>query len=214
MSARLPRPDRLRRGGLRLGAGLGALLALAALCFTGCTPKSPQTWALTDIKGYLPDLDFKLQTAGGKTVTAADLQGQVVALYFGYLHCPDVCPMTMARLAEALKQLGAEAKDVRVVFVSIDPYRDTPDLVAQYAQAFTPQGLGLTGSPEVIEKLAKVYRVAYQRDKPDKDGNYAVMHSKAVYLFDRQGHSRLMGTDNDKPESFAHDLKQLIAETP
>lgn len=210
MSVRLPRPTR----GPRIGAGLLAILALVALVLTGCAPKSAQTWALTDIKGYLPDLEFTLQTAGGKTVTAADLHGKVVALYFGYLHCPDVCPMTMARLAAAMKELGPEARDVRVVFVSIDPYRDTPDLVAQYAQAFTPQGLGLTGKPEVIEKLAKVYRVAYQRDKPDKDGNYAVMHSKAVYLFDRQGHSRLMGTDTNKPEEFAHDLKQLIAESP
>lgn len=189
-------------------------MALAAMLFAGCSPKASLKWDLTDIKGYLPNLNFKLQTAGDKTVTAADLHGKVVALYFGYLHCPDVCPMTMARLSSALKLVGPAADDVRVVFVSIDPYRDKPDLVAQYAKAFMPQGVGLTGDPAVIEKLAKVYRVAYQRDKPDKDGNYAVMHSKAVYLFDREGHSRLMGTDTNKPEEFAHDLKQLIAETP
>jgi protein SCO1/2 len=192
---------------------LGAAL-LATLLFAGCAPKTPQTWALTDIKGYLPDLKVQLQTAHGKTLTAADLRGQIVVLYFGYTHCPDVCPMTLGRLAAAIKDLGKDAGAVSLLFISVDPQRDTPKLVEQYAQAFSDRAIGATGKPAEIEQLAKRYRVAYQSEKPDADGNYEVMHSKAVYLFDRQGHARLMGTDTDPAKAFAHDLKQLIAETP
>lgn len=208
MNARL-HPRAPARPGRQLA--LGWLLA-AGLLLAGCAPTAPQSWALTDIKGYLPDLAFKLQTAGDRTVTAADYQGKVVVLYFGYTHCPDVCPMTLGRLAEAVRDLGDEAKDVQIVFVSVDPYRDTPALLEQYAKAFSPRAVGVTGKPAEIERLAKVYRVAYEREKPDGDGGYEVMHSKAVYLFDRGGHARLMGTDTDSAKAFAHDLRQLVAE--
>jgi protein SCO1/2 len=210
MSARLLR---LASGRLALPRWLGAAL-LAGLLLAGCTPKPTQTWALTDIRGYLPDLKVRLQTADGKPLTATELRGRIVVLYFGYTHCPDVCPMTLGRIASAVKGLGPAADAVRILFISVDPQRDTPKLVEHYAQAFSDRAIGATGTPAEIERLAKRYRVAYQSEKPDRDGNYEVMHSKAVYLFDRQGRARLMGTDTDPAAAFAHDLKQLIAEKP
>ncbi|MFI5356334.1 MAG: SCO family protein [Opitutales bacterium] len=199
----------------RLAAGTRwPALALFALLLAGCAPKSAPSWKLTDITGYLPDLQLDLTNAERQPVTALDLRGKVVLLYFGYAHCPDVCPMTLGRLATAVQALGESADDVRIVFLSVDPIRDTPAIVAQYARAFSPQGLGLTGPPATIEALAKRFRVAYQAEKPDRGGNYLVMHSKAVFVFDRQGRARLMGTDTDPATAFTHDLKQLLAEAP
>ncbi|HWA85317.1 MAG TPA: SCO family protein [Opitutus sp.] len=185
-------------------------LALILLAATACQRQSAQSWALTDIDDHLPDLEFTLAVAGNPHLTAADFRGKIVLLYFGYRNCPDVCPMTMSRLGGVLHQLGDAAKDVRLLFVSVDPKRDTPESLAAYAKAFSPEAVGATGSPAEIETIAKRYRVAYQADQPDRYGNYNVMHSKAAYIFDRAGHARLMITDTDPPKAIAHDLRQLI----
>jgi protein SCO1/2 len=116
----------------------------------------------------------------------------------------------MARLAAAVQSLGSADNDVRIVFVSVDPQRDTPEVADKYAKTFSPHAIGLSGTPQSIEALAKRYRVAYQADPPDKDGNYEVMHSKAVYVFDQQGHARLMVGDTAPSEAIAHDLRQLL----
>lgn len=187
---------------------LGASLLLCTA--VACQRESPQAWALTDIRDHLPDLQFTLASADNAHLTAADFQGKVVVLFFGYRNCPDVCPMTMSRLGEVMHQLGDAAAGVRILFVSVDPKRDTPESLATYAKAFSPQAVGATGSPGDIESLAKRYRVAYQADKPDAYGNYNVMHSKAAYVFDRAGRARLMITDTDPPKAIAHDLRQLL----
>ncbi|HVU33864.1 MAG TPA: SCO family protein [Opitutaceae bacterium] len=186
---------------------LSALVLAALLSATGCARR--QTWQLTDINGNLPDLKFTLATAGNARLTAADFRGQIVLLYFGYVHCPDVCPMTMARLGGIVGKLGPEAAKVRILFVSVDPKRDTPALTETYARAFSPAATGATGSPAEIERLARRYRVAYQAEPVDGSGNYEVMHSKAVYVFDGSGHVRLLIDDTDKPDAVVHDLRQL-----
>jgi len=197
-------PIRLRW--LLARAWLPVLLLLAA----ACQRRSAESWELTDIRGSLPDLRFDLATAGNPHLTARDLRGKVVLVYFGYTHCPDVCPLTLARLAAAVRQLGAGAPAVRILFISVDPPRDTPELVATYARAFSPQAVGARGTPKEIEDLARRYRVAYQAQAPDADGNYVVMHSKVVYVFDPQGRARLLIDDSNATAAIVHDLHQLL----
>jgi len=192
-----------------------SMLLFALVLLAGCQPReTAQTWELTEIDSFLPDLEFTLQPGAAKTVTAADFHGEVVLLYFGYMHCPDVCPMTLARMGGVLREMGEDASDVRLVFVSVDPARDAPVQLQAYAQAFSPRAIGLTGTPAGIEAMAKRYRVAYQAEAPDSLGNYEVMHAKAVYVFDREGRARLIIDDTDPPEAIIHDLRQLVAEHP
>jgi protein SCO1 len=185
-------------------------LALSLLLLAGGCFHRSLHWDLTDISGALPNLQFDLATKDRPHFTEADLRGKVVLMYFGYMHCPDVCPLTMARLGEAVRSLGKDADRVRILFISVDPKRDTPALLHAYAQAFSPEAIGATSSPEGIRDLAKLYRVAYQAEAPDPDGNYVVTHSKGVYVFDAAGRVRLLGSDSDSAQAFEHDLRQLL----
>ncbi|MFP6558513.1 SCO family protein [Paraburkholderia sp. B3] len=172
-------------------------------------PAAP--WQLTNVTGHLPDLSFSLTDDDGRPVTGVSFRGQTTLVYFGYTHCPDICPETMARLMQVIAKLGPEARAVRILFVSVDPARDTPAVLHSYIAAFDSQhALGLTGSDGQIESLARHYRVAYQLEKPNPDGSYDVTHSSAVYVFDAQGRARLLATDNDAPDVIAHDVRRVI----
>lgn len=184
-------------------------LFLWVTLLAGCSNKT-SPWSLTDVQGHLPDLEFTLTSDIGRTMSANDYRGKIVMLYFGYTHCPDVCPITMARLAAAMRQLGTAADRVRIVFVSVDPARDTPSLLHRYVTAFDPHASGLTGTPDKIESLAKRYRVAYEAEKAKANGSYDVTHSSAVYIFDKSGHIRLLATPNSTIEAIVHDVRQLI----
>jgi len=192
----------------------GLMLALTVL-LAACGAKSEQ-WSLYDIEGHLPDLKFSLQAAGNRTMTQADLAGKTVLLFFGYASCPDVCPTTMAQLTEVLGRLGDSARDVRIVFVSVDPHRDTPDNLQAYVDAFNRNAIGLTGSERQVADLARRYRVSYQIEKPrpgDDPDNYDVTHSRGVYIFDNRGKARLLASDSGSIDALAHDLRQLLAIT-
>ncbi len=169
-------------------------------------------WQLTNVSGHLPDLQFSLTADDGKPIDASAFKGQTTLVYFGYTHCPDVCPETMARLMQVLAKLGPkDAERVRILFISVDPARDTPQLLREYVGAFDAQhARGLTGSDRQIESLARRYRVAYQMEKRDPKGNYEVTHSSAVYIFDAQGRARLLATDHDSPDAVAHDLRRIV----
>lgn len=182
--------------------------ALGMLAASSFSP--PQHWDLTYIGGVMPPLQFTLVGDDGKAMTAADFAGKVVLLYFGYTHCPDVCPTTLADLAQALRLLGAEANRVSVLFVSVDPKRDTPAVLKSYAAGFAPQVVGLSGSQEQLEALTKRYRVAYSLGNADAYGNYVVYHSSSVFVFDPRGRVRLLAGDSDLPCAIAHDLEQLL----
>lgn len=192
-----------------------AMRSLAGLACTaliaGCSHDSGH-WQLTDVAGHLPDLAFALTSDTGQRVTASAFRGTMTLVYFGYTHCPDVCPETMARLMQVLEQLpAADAKQVRILFISVDPARDTPPSLHAYVTAFDPAHIrGLTGTDAQVESLAKRYRVAYQMEKRDPNGNYEVTHSSAVYIFDRDGRARLLATSGDSPDAIAHDLRRLI----
>ena len=187
------------------------LLALAGgLLLAGCRHDSELPFKLTRIGGHMPDLRFHLTDDNGKPVTAADYRGKVVLLYFGYTHCPDVCPLTLAHLHVVMQQLGKQADDVRILFVSVDPARDTPAVLHAYVNAFDKHAVGLTGSAGAIEALTKRYRAAFSREPSGKDGNYEVSHSSAIYVFDRDGHARVLSTPVTPQADLVHDLKLLL----
>ncbi|WDD93515.1 SCO family protein [Burkholderia sp. FERM BP-3421] len=187
---------------------LAGLLAAATLA--ACSSREAP-WTLANVTGHLPDLTFTLTGENGQPIDAAAFRGQVALVYFGYTHCPDVCPETMARLMQVLALLGPDARDVRILFVSVDPARDTPAAMRDYVAAFdAAHAYGLTGTERQIESLAKRYRVAYQMEKRDPSGGYEVTHSSAVYVFDAQGRARLLATDQDSPAAIATDLRRII----
>jgi protein SCO1 len=203
-------PFRASHIACRYATRLAAALVSAAL-FAGCSP-SGAPWQLTNVTGHLPDLKFSLTGDDGKPVDASAFRGETTLVYFGYTHCPDVCPETMARLMQVLAKLGEkEARHVRILFISVDPARDTPQALHDYVGAFDAQhARGLTGTDRQIESLAKRYRVAYQMEKRDPNGSYEVTHSSAVYIFDAQGQARLLATSSDSPDAIAHDLRRII----
>jgi protein SCO1/2 len=186
------------------------LLPLAGALLLSACHRDTLPFKLTNISGHMPDLAFQLTDDNGKAVSAADYRGKVLLLYFGYTHCPDVCPLTLAQLHVALQKLGKPADDVRILFVSVDPARDTPAVLHAYVNAFDKRAVGLTGSPRAIEALSKRYRSAFTREPSSKDGNYEVTHSSAIYVFDRDGRARVLSTPGTPQEDLVHDLQLLL----
>jgi protein SCO1 len=176
---------------------------ILVLMLAGCG-RSP--YHMTDIAGAMPRLDFDLTRASdGKSVDGASYRGHPVALYFGYTNCPDVCPATLANLTSMMAKLGD--RNFRVLFVTVDPNRDTPAILNQYAHAFSPQMVGLRGAPDALADLARRYRVAYSVDpKPP----YTVTHSSAVFFFDAKGRARLVTTDTSDPDAMAEDVERML----
>ncbi|MEO8746805.1 MAG: SCO family protein, partial [Rhodanobacter sp.] len=166
---------------------LPCVLLFAALSLAGCQHPAPLPLRLTSISGHMPDLKFSLTNDHDQGVTASDYLGKVVLLYFGYTHCPDVCPLTLANLHAVMQRLGPLASGAQILFVSVDPSRDTPKILHSYVTAFDPHIVGLTGSPRAIERLTKDYRAAFSREPSQANGEYEVTHSAGIYIFDRQG---------------------------
>ena len=178
-------------------------LLTAFLLLAGCGKSG---FHMTDISGGMPKLDFRLTRASdGAAVNGASYRGKVVALYFGYSHCPDVCPTTLTNLADMLGKVNSP--DVRVLFVTVDPDRDSLPVMKQYAAAFSPQIDGLRGDANALADLARRYRVAYSVKQGPP---YEVMHSNAVFFFDRNGRARLVTTDTTDTAAMAEDLKRLL----
>ncbi|MFG6178189.1 SCO family protein [Halomonas sp. THAF12] len=189
---------------------LRRLALLALLVLAGC---GEDDWRTKDIASLMPPLAFTLTDERGRTVEASRYHGDVTLLYFGYTHCPDVCPATLARLAKTLNGLAPEAReDVRVLFVSVDPTRDGPQRLTTYTDAFGPAIVGLTGSRAQLDALTKRYRVTYGYGEKDSDGDYPVSHPSGIFAFDRDGAARLLIRDGDAPEAVRHDLERLLAE--
>jgi protein SCO1/2 len=164
---------------------------------------------VTNISGVMPTLKFTMQRANdGAWVTQDSYRGKITLLYFGYTHCPDVCPATLTNLADVLKDLGPRADDVRVLFVSVDPARDNLAALKEYANAFAPQIDGLRGGDNEIAKLAQRYRVLYSvKQTPQGE---EVMHSGSVFIFDREGHAREVMTDTSGTRDVAADIESLM----
>jgi len=187
------------------------MLALGTLLLAGCHRDDGVEWQLNNVSGHMPDLDFQLVDDHGKNVTAQDYRGKVVLLYFGYTHCPDVCPLTLAQLHVVMQRLGPLADGARILFVSVDPARDTPEVMHAYVNAFDPRAVGLSGPAREIEALSKRYRSAFTREPDRADGQYEVSHSSAIYLFDGNGKARLLSTPSNTQDQMVHDLHLLLS---
>lgn len=195
--------------------GRRALLGLAAatLALAGCdklAPGSRTPFNGVDITGSDLGPDFRLTDHNGKERSLADFKGKAVAMFFGYTHCPDVCPTTLSDMAKALKALGPDAQRVQVLFVTVDPKRDTPELLKEYVPAFNPTFLGLHGDAAATAKVTKDFKI-YAAERPGKTPEtYTVDHSAQTLVFDAKGKLRLMlpyGTPGDK---IASDLRILL----
>jgi len=187
--------------------------ALTGVMLLSACSDQPAKWSLYDVSGHLPDLKFSLQAAGNKNFTQEDLKGKTVLMFFGYASCPDICPTTMAQLSEVIAKLGDDAKDVRIIFISVDPHRDTPDMLQAYVDAFNKNAIGLTGNEDQIAALARNYRIAYQIEKPKAGDNpdiYDVTHSRGVFIFDNQGKARLLASDTEAVDLVTQDVRQLV----
>jgi protein SCO1 len=187
------------------------MLALGLL-LGGCDQlgKQAPVFKNTDLTGLDYAKDFALTDHNGKPRTLADFKGKVVVVFFGYTQCPDVCPTTLAEMATAMKELGPQADQVQVLFITIDPERDTQQLLAQYVPAFDKRFLGLRGDAAQTAAVAKEFKVYYAK-VPGKDaGSYAMDHTAASYVFDRNGKVRLYVRYGQGAAPLVHDLKQLL----
>ena len=188
---------------------LRLLLLTLALLLAGCDSR-PQ-FVNTDISEADYARDFALTDHAGKPRTMADFRGKAVVIFFGYTQCPDVCPTTMTGMAEAMKLLGGDAAKVQVLFVTVDPERDTQQLLAQYVPVFNPSFLGLYADAQTIARTAQEFRVFYKKQPGSTPTTYTVDHSAGSYVYDPQGRLRLYIKHGEKPEVIANDLKLLIA---
>ena len=187
-----------------------AFLLMSVFVLGACSKEQPASYVATDISGASYARDFQLTDHNGKARTLADFRGKVVAIFFGYTHCPDVCPTTLSDFAMAMKRLGKDAEKVQVIFVTVDPERDTRALLAQYVPAFHPSFLGMYTTPVMTQALASEFKLFYQKQAIDKRGRYAVDHSAGTYIYDPQGRVRLYMAYGQGPEAIAHDIAQLL----
>ena len=203
---------KVRRRALLAGA---ALAAMSAVALTGCDRLSGHSAApsfhSTDITGAEFARQFTLPDADGKMHSLADWKGKAVVVFFGYTQCPDFCPTTLAQLAAIRKSLGAEGDRVQVVFITVDPERDTPAVLKAYVSNFGPGVIGLRGTPEQIAQVAKEFKVFYAKVPGAAPGSYTVDHSAASYVFDPEGRVRLYVQYGADSKAVASDLKLLLA---
>ncbi|HVW65566.1 MAG TPA: SCO family protein [Nitrosospira sp.] len=180
---------------------------IMAFLVSGCS--SHRDWHVDEVAGHLPDLEFILTADDGNATTAKAYGGYVLLMYFGFTGCKAECPVSMARLAHVMQLLGDSADRVRILFVTLDPEHDAPPVLHRYIAQFDPERtVGLTGSAGDIQSLTKRYRAAY---RPRSGvGNTRINHGDAVYIFDSQGHARLLATSSHPDEDVAEDIRRLL----
>ena len=197
-----------------IAAAALALLLGAAGC--GPQPSQQPKFQLTDVTGANFGKTLTLTDHTGKPRTLADFQGKVVVVFFGFTQCPDVCPTTLGEMAKVVKELGADGGKVQVLFVSVDPERDTRELLKQYVTAFHPSFLGLSGDVEATKVAAKEFKVYVQKqpaaksDKGDKSGSYSVDHSAVTFILDQQGRLRLFAQYGVGAQPLLNDIRLLL----
>lgn len=185
-----------------------------SLVLAGCDGRAPArpSFKSIDITGADYASGFSLPDPDGRVRSLADFKGKVVVVFFGYTQCPDVCPTTMAELAEVKRSLGPDGARVQGVFITVDPERDTAQLLKAYVANFGPDQVGLRGSPEQIQALARHFKVFYAKKPGKTDDSYTIDHTAASYVFDTQGRIRLFTRYGSGAKALADDLKQLLAE--
>ena len=188
-----------------------ALLSLAGIAgvLAGCAESKPQFKAV-DITGAEYARDFALPDVDGRTRSIKDFTGKVVVVFFGYTQCPDACPVTLAEIAQAKKLLGPDGDKVQGVLITVDPERDTPELLKAYVANFGPDFIALRGTPEQTAAVAKDFKVFYKRVEGKAPGTYFMDHSAASYVYDMQGRLRLYTRYGSGAQALADDLKLLL----
>ena len=184
----------------------------SAFILAGCHTGQP-SFQSTDITGADFGRAFALTDHNGKRRSLEDFRGQVVVVFFGFAHCPDVCPTTLAELAGAVRKLGPRGEKVQVLLVTIDPERDTPEMLAKYVTAFNPDFLALRGNADETARVAKEFKVIYQKVAGPRAENYTMDHSAGSYIFDRRGRLRLYVSYGRGADVFAHDIDLLLKQT-
>jgi len=185
-------------------------VAALLMILTACSPK-PE-FKNIDITGSTAfGKDFSLVDPDGKARTLADFRGKVVVMFFGYTQCPDVCPTTLTEMQQVMTMLGSQSDKVQVLFVTVDPQRDTAEILKQYVPAFDPRFLGLRPTDDAaLEKVAKDFKIYYKKVPGTSPGSYTIDHTAGSYAFDPDGHLRLYIKHAQGPETLAHDLKELL----
>jgi protein SCO1 len=193
-----------------MGLGAAALACMAALSLSGCDRASSPSFKGIDITGADYARELSLTDPDGKRRSLAEFKGRVVVVFFGFTQCPDVCPTTLVELASVKKQLGADGERVQGIFVTVDPERDTPELLKAYVDNFGAGFVALRGSPEETLAAAKHFKVFFAKVPGKTEGNYTIDHMAGSYLFDPQGRVRLFTRHGTGPEALAHDLRLLL----
>ena len=186
------------------------VMVLMTLALLACSPKPEfKNIDITGASGF--GSDFSLLDVDGKTRTLADFKGKVVVMFFGYTQCPDVCPTTLTEMQQTMVLLGPQADKVQVLFVTVDPARDTAAILKQYVPSFDPRFIGLRPADEAaLEKVTKDFKIYYKKVPGLSPGSYTIDHTAGSYVFDPEGHLRLYIKHAQGPETLAHDLKELL----
>jgi protein SCO1/2 len=188
---------------------LAVILAVLALTLASCG--EPAHFNATDVTGADWGKDFALTDHNGKPRRLADFKGKAVVLFFGYTQCPDVCPTNMVAMKDTMKLLGGDAARVQVLFATLDPARDTPQLLAQYVPWFDPSFLGLWGDEQTVAATAREFKVFYAKQPGSEPGSYSIDHTASSYVFDPEGRLRLVVRHGETSEHVAADLRELLA---
>lgn len=193
---------------------LALSLALPGTLLTAACRRAPEAFKNTDLSGAGFGRDFALTDHNGQLRRLADFRGKAVVVFFGYTACPDICPTTLSRLAEVMKALGGQADRVQVLFVSLDPERDSLERLKAFVPWFHPSFLGLRGDSAQIQAVAEEFRIFSSRKKVDGELGYVIDHSAGAYLYDPAGRLRLYVQDSAPVADIAADLRRLLADAP
>lgn len=188
------------------------LKTLSAVLFASLllSCSKPPVWHATDISGALPDLEFSLVGTDGQTVKSSQFLGKPVLLFFGFTNCPHICPMTLAQLSMVIDKMGTRAEDIQVLLATVDPGRDTPQVMREFTASFGPWLTGLTGTEQALSTLRESYGVYAAMESSADKGEYNVMHTTVVFVFDAQGRARLLMSDVSNSDFVVADLRQLL----
>ena len=190
----------------------GALFASAPAFFSACSEASKPAFKGVDITGVDYARDLPLTDQFGKARLISDFAGKVVAVFFGYTHCPDVCPTTMSEMAQVKSELGADGDKLQVIFVTVDPERDTPEVLKAYMANFDPTFLALRGSAQELAAVAKDFKIFYKQVPGPTPTSYTMDHSAGLYMFDPRGRLRLFQRYGAGVQPLADDIRLLLAE--
>ncbi|MFZ4586373.1 MAG: SCO family protein [Candidatus Methylopumilus universalis] len=186
------------------------LLFLILICLVSCQNSNQQTFVGTDISSVRMDTTFSLKDFNGRIRTLEDFKGKVVVLFFGFTHCPDICPTTLTDLKKTMVLLKDKASAVQVIFITLDPARDTEDVLKKFIPTFNSSFLGLTGTESDIDKVANQLKIFNKKVNDGSKAGYTIDHSAGLYVIDKKGSIKLHISNGQKPEDLASDLAKLI----